>query len=118
MPEGRPDDVTRRTHLAEERTWLAWWRSGIAAAASAVAVGGVAPRLVDAERGVFVALGAGYALIAILVFIAGWRRHEEVHRALERGSYVALQRGWVLGLTLAATILALATLVVIVLAAP
>jgi Domain of unknown function (DUF202) len=30
-------DVTRRTRLAAERTWLAWWRSGIAASTAAVA---------------------------------------------------------------------------------
>jgi uncharacterized membrane protein YidH (DUF202 family) len=32
-------DVTRRTRLAAERTWLAWWRSGIAAATAALALG-------------------------------------------------------------------------------
>lgn len=118
MPEGAPDDATRRTFLAEERTWLAWWRSGIATATAAIAVGGVAPRLLDSERVAFVVLGAGYALVAVAVFVAGWRRHEAAHRALERGRYAQLERGWVLGLTLAAGALAVATLVVIVVAAP
>ncbi len=118
MAEGSPDDVTRRTFLAQERTWLAWWRSGIAAATAAIAVGGIAPRLLDDERGAFVALGAGYALVAVAVLAAGWWRNEAVHRALERGTYARLERGWVLGLTLAAGVLAIATLVVIVLAAP
>jgi hypothetical protein len=31
VSEPAEDDVTRRTRLAAERTWLAWWRSGIAA---------------------------------------------------------------------------------------
>jgi len=118
VPEGAPDDVTRRTFLAEERTWLAWWRSGIASATAAVAVGGVAPRLLDDERGAFVVLGAGYALVAVAMFGAGWRRHEAAARALERGTYAALERVWVLGLTLAAGALAIATLVIGVLAAP
>jgi inner membrane protein YidH len=39
-------DVTRRTRLAAERTWLAWWRTGIAASAAALAVGGLVPQLV------------------------------------------------------------------------
>ncbi|MGH2744250.1 MAG: DUF202 domain-containing protein, partial [Thermoleophilaceae bacterium] len=43
LSEPPEDDVTRRTLLAAERTWLAWWRSGIAAATAAVAVGGVVP---------------------------------------------------------------------------
>jgi uncharacterized membrane protein YidH (DUF202 family) len=36
-------DPTRRTWLAAERTWLAWWRSGIAAAAAAIGVGRLVP---------------------------------------------------------------------------
>jgi uncharacterized membrane protein YidH (DUF202 family) len=32
-------DASRRTYLAEERTLLAWWRSGLAAFAVAVGVG-------------------------------------------------------------------------------
>ena len=118
MREGAQDDVTRRTFLAEERTWLAWWRSGIAAATAAAAVGGIAPRLLDSERGAFVALGAGYALVAVAVFVAGWRRHEAAARSLERGAYAPLERSWVLVLSVAAGMLAIATLVVVVLAAP
>jgi putative membrane protein len=113
-----PDDATRRTFLAEERTWLAWWRSGIATATAAVAVGGIAPRLLDTERGAFVALGAGYALLAVAVFVAGWRRHNAVHSALEDGGYARLEQRWVIGLTAAAATLAVATFVVIVVAQP
>ena len=111
-----PDDVTRRTFLAEERTWLAWWRSGIATATAAVAVGGIAPRILDEEKGAFVALGAGYALLAVAVFVAGWRRHNAAHRALESGGYAQLEHGWVLALSAAAGALALATFVVIIVA--
>ena len=32
-------DASRQTYLAEERTLLAWWRSGLAAFAVAVGVG-------------------------------------------------------------------------------
>jgi uncharacterized membrane protein YidH (DUF202 family) len=38
-------DATRRTHLASERTELAWWRTGLAALAVAVGVGRVVPGL-------------------------------------------------------------------------
>jgi uncharacterized membrane protein YidH (DUF202 family) len=41
--ERRIDDDTRRTYLAEERTLLAWWRSGLAALAVASAVGRLVP---------------------------------------------------------------------------
>jgi putative membrane protein len=37
-------DATRRTHLANERTRLALWRTGLTAIAVALAVGRVADR--------------------------------------------------------------------------
>ena len=51
MSDGELVDVTRRTRLAAERTWLAWWRSGIAAATAALAVGGLVPQLIEAPPG-------------------------------------------------------------------
>jgi uncharacterized membrane protein YidH (DUF202 family) len=107
------DDVTRRTRLAAERTWLAWWRSGIAASTAAVAVGGVVPELVDDGRTAYVVLGAGYAGLAAVVFLAAAVRRRQVERALERGEYEALAEKGVLALTLVAMALALATLAVI-----
>ena len=112
------EDPTRRTYLAEERTWLAWWRSGITTATAAVAVGGIAPRLLDHERTAFVALGAGYALLAVAVFVGAWRRHEAAYQALERGGFAQLQRRWVVWLSIAAGALAVATLIVVLVAAP
>jgi putative membrane protein len=109
-----PDDVTRRTLLAAERTWLAWWRSGIAAATAAVAVGGVVPDLVDGGKAAYVVLGAGYALLAAAVFAAAEVRRRRVDEALERGTYVGVGERGVLALTLVAMALALGTLAVIV----
>jgi putative membrane protein len=107
-------DVTRRTHLAAERTWLAWWRSGIAAATAAVAVGGVVPDLVEGSRTPYVVLGAGYALLAAAVFAGAAVRRRQVERALARGDYVGVGERGVLALTLVAMALALGTLVVII----
>jgi putative membrane protein len=107
-------DVTRRTRLAAERTWLAWWRSGIAAATAAVAVGGVVPELVEGGRTAYVVLGAGYAALAAGVFVGAALRRRQVERALERADYEPLGEGGVLVLTSVAMALALGTLVVIV----
>lgn len=113
--EETPDrDVTRRTHLAAERTWLAWWRSGIAAATAAVAVGGVVPDLVEGSRTPYVVLGAGYALLATGVFAGAAVRRRQVDQALSRGGYVGVGERGVLALTLVAMALALGTLVVII----
>ncbi len=109
-------DVTRRTMLAAERTWLAWWRSGIAAVAASVAVGGVVPELVEGDRWAYVTVGAGYAVLAIALFIGAWLRQRQVDAALARGGYVGVSATWVLVLSISAALLALATLVVIIVA--
>ena len=108
------DDVTRRTRLAAERTWLAWWRSGIAAATAAVGVGGVVPSLVDGERTPYIVLGAGYAVLAAVIFVGAALRQRQVERALADGRYEDVGHWRVLALTLMATALALGTLVIIV----
>jgi uncharacterized membrane protein YidH (DUF202 family) len=107
-------DVTRRTHLAAERTWLAWWRSGIAASAASVGVGGVIPELVGGTRTPYVALGVGYALVAIAVFVGAARRQVAVRRALRRGEYADLGDAWIMGLTISGGLLAIATLIVLI----
>ena len=108
------DDVTRRTRLAAERTWLAWWRSGIAAATAAVGVGGVVPQLVSGGRTAYTVLGAGYAALAAAMFIGAAARRRDVERSLDSGGYAAVSENAVLALTIAATVLALGTLGVIV----
>jgi putative membrane protein len=108
------DDVTRRTRLAAERTWLAWWRSGIAAATAAVAVGGVVPELVDGSRTPYVVLGAGYAALAAGVFLGAGLRRVQVDRALDRGEYREIGQVPVVVMTAGALALALGTLAIIV----
>ena len=86
-------DPSRRTMLAAERTWLAWWRSAIAAAAAAIAVGGVVPELVEDNRTAYIVLGAGYAVLALVTFVSGALRQVRVERALERGHLRGRRRG-------------------------
>jgi hypothetical protein len=50
--------------------------------------------------------------------VAGWRRHNAVHSALEDGGYAQLEHRWVIGLTAAAATVAVATFVVILVAQP
>ena len=114
---GPAEDPTRRTRLAAERTWLAWWRSGIAASTAAVAVGGVVPELVDSGRTAWIVLGCGYALLAAAVFAGAAVRRRQVERALLAGSWEGLSDKGVVALTLVAMTLALATFVVILVAA-
>ena len=51
-----------RTELAAERTWLAWWRTAIAAAIAGLGVGRLLPEVVTGTKWPYVVLGAGYSL--------------------------------------------------------
>jgi putative membrane protein len=64
-----------RTSLAGERTLLAWWRTGLTAIAVALAVGRLLPELAKhSTRWPYVALGIGFALYGIAMFLLGTRR--------------------------------------------
>jgi putative membrane protein len=83
-------DASRRTYFAEERTLLAWWRTGISAAAVALGVGGLLPHLAHLSRPRFVALGAGYGVLALFFVVGGSLRSLASTRALERNSFATL----------------------------
>ena len=57
-PEVPPDiDQARRTSMAAERTWLAWWRTALAATVGALGVGRLAPELLSVSSWPYVVLG-------------------------------------------------------------
>jgi putative membrane protein len=69
------DSVDRRTSLANERTLLAWWRTGLTALAVALGVGRLLPELApDATRWPFVVIGVAFAIYGIALFAYGTRR--------------------------------------------
>jgi hypothetical protein len=83
----------------------------------AVAVGGVAPHLVKSTKGLYIALGAGYAALAIAVFLAAGLRERQVARALDEGGYAGLSGLWLVGMTAAGAVLALATFAAVLISA-
>jgi putative membrane protein len=111
---GSADRAPRRTHLAAERTWLAWWRTGLATATAALAVGRLAPELVGGSTWPYVALGAGYAVLAVALLLLARERERRMRAALNEDSYEELSPAWVTALTVAAVVLALGTLLLIV----
>jgi len=81
-------DATRRTRLANERTELAWWRTGLTALAVALGIGRVVPELNDsAVHWPYAIAGVGFALWGILAIAYGNRRSREVERALATGRF-------------------------------
>ena len=107
-------DATRRTHLANERTQLAWWRTGLTAVAVGVGIGRVVPELGDRSPVAYAAVGVGYVVYGILFVLAGTWRQRQVETAVLDASWRAQDRRVVVGLTAAGIVLALATAILIV----
>ena len=61
-------------------------------------------------------LGAGYALLAAAIFVAAWTRHKHVYEALQEGDDIGFGGRWIVPLTVAGGLLALATLLIVVIA--
>jgi putative membrane protein len=87
-PSADVADATRRTHLASERTELAWWRTGLAALAVALGVGRVVPGLDhESTRWPYELLGVFFAFYGVAVIAYGSSRRGVVERALAEGRY-------------------------------
>jgi putative membrane protein len=80
-------DATRRTHLANERTYLAWWRTGLTALAASLAVGRIVPEFAGGHRWPYEALGVAYAVLGIALLVYGSMRRREVDDALHQGRF-------------------------------
>ncbi len=112
--EEQAQNASRRTRLAAERTWLAWWRTGLAVTVAAIGLGRIAPQLLGFGHTAYAVLGVGYALLAVGIFVAGYRRYRDVQAMLDRGGYEELPMGWVAAFALLGGALGIATLVLIV----
>ena len=77
--------------MAAERTWLAWWRTALAATAGALAVGRFAPELLDVSPWPYVFLGCGYAALALGLLVFGARRQRELERSILDGVHSPLR---------------------------
>jgi putative membrane protein len=100
LPDGHDfADPTRRTYLAQERTLLAWWRTGLATVAVALAVGRLLPAVAGAPKTPFVWLGAGFGLLALAQIAFGTWRHWTVSRALSEGRFDELPLAAVVAMT-------------------
>jgi putative membrane protein len=109
-------DATRRTLLANERTELAWWRTGLTALAVALAVGRVVPELNHtSQRWPYVVAGVGFALWGIAALSYGSARRIAVDRVLESGRFPEPPRWAIRALAVGGVVLGLLTAVLILL---
>jgi putative membrane protein len=107
------EDATRRTRLANERTYLAWWRTGLTAFAVCVGVGRLVPVVGKATHWPYELLGAGYGVLGVGFVAAAYWRTRQVERALDEGSFAPLGSGLLLALTAFGLVLGVATIVVL-----
>ena len=106
-------DVKQRTHMAAERTWLAWWRTALVATAGALGVGRLAPRLLHAAPAPYIVLGCCYALLSIALLVVGSRRHHAIGRAIERREPAPLAATTVTLFTVGGVVLTTVTTIVV-----
>jgi uncharacterized membrane protein YidH (DUF202 family) len=107
-------DQARRTSMAAERTWLAWWRTALAASAGALGVGRLAPELLDVAAWPYVLLGCGYASLAVGLLIVGAQRQRDLERAQLTGDHVPLRFRTVGLFTVGGVALAVMTVVLVI----
>ena len=106
-------DVWQRTSMAAERTWLAWWRTALAATAGALAVGRFAPQLLDVAPWPYIALGLGYAALALALLVYGAHRQRALERSILDGVHAPLPFALVLAFTIGGVLLVAATVVLV-----
>jgi putative membrane protein len=110
-----PRDYSRRTLLANERTYLAWWRTGLTTLTVALAAAKVVPQLSDnTVQWPYTIVGAVFALLGVISIAYGERRRASVTRAVREGEFVDVDPRLTLGLTVVGVLLGVALLVLIV----
>jgi putative membrane protein len=110
------EDATRRTRLANERTYLAWWRTGLTSLAVCVGIGRLVPELIHATRWPYEVVGAGYGLLGLAFIVVAYLRTKQVERALDAGRYAPLADTLSLALVVAGLVLGALTVLLVVLA--
>jgi len=95
--------------MAAERTWLAWWRSALAASAGALGVGRLAPDVLNVAPWPYIILGCGYAALSVGLLLVGARRQH----ALETG-HAPLRFGTIAAFTGGGILLAVLTVVLVI----
>ncbi len=107
------EDATRRTRLANERTYLAWWRTGLASLTVAVAIGRVVPDVAKTTEWPYELLGAGYGILGLAFVACAYSRTRSIETALDRGEFAPIPHRLLLGLSGFGALLVVATIVVV-----
>jgi inner membrane protein YidH len=104
-------DASRRTRLANERTYLAWWRTGLACLAVGIGAGRVVPLLTHGVKWPYRVAGIGFAAVGVVFIALAFVRNRQVEQSLARGEFAPPDDQLIAALTLIGTLLGLLLLV-------
>lgn len=92
LPRSADPDSRARTHLANERTFLAWLRTGLSLVALGIAAAGFLP--IDLVPGFpYVRLFSGLLVLSgTIMVLYGANRYVKAYRTIEMGSYDPMVR--------------------------
>ena len=106
-------DATRRTRLANERTYLAWWRTGLTTLAVSVGTGKLVPAVSGGTAWPYEALGVAFAVVGLAFMIYAYVRQRGVEEALARGEYSPFRLESALAFALIGALLAIGTIAIV-----
>jgi putative membrane protein len=106
-------DALRRTRLANERTYLAWWRTALTAIAVSLAAGKLIPLLTRGAVWPFEVLGTAFGVTGIALMVYAFVRQKRVEEAIARGEYAELNPRAALAFAAVGALLGLGTILVI-----
>ncbi len=106
-------DATRRTRLANERTYLAWWRTGLTTFAVGVAAGKLVPELSPGAAWPFEVIGMAFAVVGLLFIVYAYVRQKRVEEAIARGEYSPFETRAALVFAALGVVLGIGTITVI-----
>jgi putative membrane protein len=107
-------DATRRTRLANERTYLAWWRTGLTALAVSFGAGRLLPELTKGPKWPYEAIGVAFAVVGVGFIVQAYRRQKAVEAALARGDWAPFDSRSALLFAAVGAALGLATIALVI----
>jgi putative membrane protein len=93
-------DAGRRTRLANERTYLAWWRTGLTSLAVAIGIGRIVPGVSNVTTWPYQVVGAAYGVLGVCFMVIAHHRVRSVERAVDSGTFARLDERLGAGLLL------------------
>ena len=106
-------DATRRTRLASEQTYLAWWRTGLTAFAVSFGAGRIVPELAGGATWPYAAIGVAFGLVGLGFIAYGYVRQRQIEAALARGEYAPFEDRAALVFAACGVLLGVATIILV-----